>query len=78
MNSGVPQKSVLIPLLLLAYFNDIWRINEFNIWLFADNCIISRRIIDSSNIDMLERDLGNLVDRAVEHKMILNPVKIKD
>ena len=74
----MPQKNVLIPLLFLAYFNDIWRINELNIWLFADNCIISRRIIDSSNIDMLQRDLSNLVDRAVENKMILNPVKIKD
>ena len=40
VTSGVPQGSVLGPLLFLAYVNDIWRNNESNIRLFADDCII--------------------------------------
>ena len=38
--SGVPQGSVLGPLLFLAYVNDIWRNIEPTIGLFADDCVI--------------------------------------
>ena len=51
VTSGVPQGSVLGPLLFLAYVNDIWRNIESNIRLFADDCIIYRKIMDSSDID---------------------------
>ena len=47
--SGVPQGSVLGPLLLLVYVNDIWRGIDSNIRLFADDCIIYRKILDSSD-----------------------------
>jgi hypothetical protein len=52
----VPQGSVLGPLLFLAYVNDIWRNTESNIRLFADDCIIYRKINDSSDIDKLQKD----------------------
>jgi len=60
VTSGVPQGSVLDPLLFLAYVNDIWRNNESNIRLFADDCIIYRKITGSSGIDKLQTDLNRL------------------
>jgi len=38
--SGVPQGSVVSPLLFLAYVNDIWRNTVSTIRLFADECVI--------------------------------------
>ena len=54
--SGVPQGSVSGPLLFLTYVNDIWRSMECNIRLFADDCIIYRKIMDSSDTDRLQTD----------------------
>jgi len=73
--SGVPQGSVLGPLLFLAYVNDIWRNTEYNIRLFADDCIIYRKITDSKDIEKLQKDLNRLEEWAVENEMKINPDK---
>ena len=64
VTSGVPQESVLGPLLFLAYVNDIWRNTGSNIRLFADECIIYRKATDSSDIDKLLTGLSRLGDWA--------------
>ena len=69
VTSEVPQGSVLGLLLFLAYVNDIWRNTESNIRLFADVCIIYRKIIDISDIDKLQTDLNRLGEWAVENEM---------
>ena len=66
--SGVPQGSVLVPLLFLDYVNDIWRNIESNIQLFADDCIIYRKIKGSSDNDKLQTDLNRLGEPAVENE----------
>ena len=77
VTSGVPQGSVLGPLLFLAYVNDICRNIESNIRLFADDCIIYRKITDSSDIDKLQTDLNRLGEWAVENEMKINPGQSK-
>jgi len=44
VTSGVTQGSVLGPLLFLANVNDIWRNMESTIRLFADDCVIYRKL----------------------------------
>ena len=73
--SGVLQGSVLGPLLFLAYVNDIWRNIKFNIQLFADDCIIYMKIIDSNDIDKLQTDLNRLGEWAEENEMKINSGK---
>ena len=77
MTSGVPQGSVLGPLLFLAYVNDIWRDIESKIRLFADDCIIYVKILNSKDVEILQTDLDRLGDWAEENEMKKNPNKSK-
>jgi len=43
VTSGVPQGSVLGPLLFLAYVDDIWRNTKSTIRLFADDCVVHKK-----------------------------------
>jgi len=59
MKSSVP-RSVLGPLLFLAYVNDNWRNNESKIRLFADDCIIYRKILNIKDVEKLQTDMDRL------------------
>jgi hypothetical protein len=48
------------PHLFLGYVNDIWRNSESTIKLFADDCIIYRKVMNNSYIDILQIDLDSL------------------
>ena len=77
VTSGVPQGSVLGPLLFLAYVNDISRNIESPIRLFADDCVIYRKIINKKDIERLQKCLDRLGEWAVENAMKINPSKSK-
>jgi hypothetical protein len=65
--------SVLGPLLFLAYVNDIWRIIDSSVRLFADDCIIYKVIINIENIENSQKSLYRLGEWAAE-----NAMKIKE
>jgi len=77
VTSGVPQGSVLVPGLFLAYVNEVWRNIECNIQLFADDCIIYRKTIDIGEIEKLQTDQNSLGKWAKENEMKINPDKSK-
>ncbi len=64
--SGVPQGTVLGPLMFLLYCNDIGKnINRSHIHLFADDCLLYREISCDKEIQIqdeikLQRDLTSL------------------
>ena len=68
----MPQGSVLDPLLFIACVNDIWRNAKSNIRLFAEYCIIYRKIMDSSDIAKSQTDLNRLREWAVENELQIN------
>ena len=71
VTSGVPQGSVLGLILFLAYINDIWRNNESNTRLFADDYIIYRKITDSRDIEKLQKAYtGGRAWKAIGDRLI--------
>ena len=77
VTSGVSQGSVLVPVLFLAYVNDIWRYIESKIRLFADDCIIYRKILIIKDVEKLQTDLDRFGDWAERKEMKINPNKSK-
>jgi hypothetical protein len=54
VTSGVPKGSVLGLLLFLVYVDDIWRNIDSSIRLFADDCIIYRKITNKNDTEVAE------------------------
>jgi hypothetical protein len=77
VTSGLPQGSVLDPLLFLACLNDIWRDIESAIRPFANDHIIYRVIINSQDMEKLQIDLNRLGEWADENEVKINPAKSK-
>ena len=77
VTSGVPQGTVLGPLLFLIYINDITDdlSPDTTARLFADDCIIYRTITQPTDRTMLQQDLNHLHLWSQKWQMHFNPKK---
>ena len=73
--SGVPQGTVLGPLMFLLYINDISAGINLSIRLFTDDCVLYRVIKSTEDHEHLQQDLNTLVKWTEQWQMILNPAK---
>ena len=73
--SGVPQGTVLGPLLFLIYIDDIVLGIDSEIRLFADDCILYRLIRNLCDSAYLESDINNLHEWSHKWQMSLSVSK---
>ena len=73
--SGVPQGTVLGPLLFSIYINDIIKVVDSEIRLFADDCVCYRTIYSENDTLALQKDIDNLGKWARTWGMRFQPVK---
>lgn len=75
VRSGVPQGTVLGPLMFILYINDIGNDTSSSIRLFADDCLLYRRIASREDSETLQRDLDQMCKWAKIWQMNFNPGK---
>ena len=73
--SGVPQGTVLGPILFLMYINDIAANLNSSIRMFADDCLVYRTISSPSDHQLLQTDLNKLTTWADTWQMKFNTSK---
>ena len=66
VTNGVPQGSVLGPVLFLMYINDLDSGVMSWVLKFADETKIFRKIMDDTDASMLQRDLDQLVEWSLD------------
>ena len=75
VTSGVPQGSVLGPLLFICYRNDIVYKISSTIRLYADDTLIYRNIHSEADVSVLQSDLNTVLKWPEDWQMTFNPQK---
>ena len=76
VTSGVPQGTVLGPLLFLVYLNDLPQcVTSSHTRLFADDCLIYKEIRSQVDADELQADLDALQEWEQQWMMSFHPHK---
>ena len=73
--SGVPQGTVLGPLLFLLHINDLQSVVSSKVRLFADDCLIYRNIKNKEDQIALQKDLNSMENRGNTWGMRFNAAK---
>ena len=72
VDSGVPQGTVLGPLMFLLYINDITTNISSRIRLFADDCVLYRVVQSRQDHQHLQHDLNLIIQWTKQWQMRLN------
>ena len=75
--SGVPQGSVIGPILFIIFINDMPEAVQSFIELFADDAKVFAEVKDEQHHDNLQEDIGALQDWAVDWQLAFNAKKCK-
>ena len=76
VRSGVPQGSVLGPLLFILYINDLHHsVTDSTLKVFADDVTIYKVVTDASDCHVLQEDLTRIFCWTVAWQVRLNPGK---
>ena len=76
VTSGMPQGTVLGPLLFLVYINDLSdHIKHSTVRLFADDCILHRHIQCDHDTLLLQEDINSLYAWTITWQIVLNTDK---
>ena len=73
--SGVPQGSVLGPVLFLIFINDLPENIRSSVRLFADDCVLYRNIESPADCQILQDDLNSLAQWEADWQMKFNVAK---
>ena len=77
ITSGIPQGSVLGPMLFVIYINDLPEIVRSDVYLFADDTKIFKVLNSENDKDILQSDLTNLMDWSEKWLLSFYPDKCK-
>jgi hypothetical protein len=77
VTSGIPQGSVLDPLLFILFINDLPDRIKSDVYLFADDTKIFRNITDGEDKEILQDDLENLENWSNIWLLKFHPEKCK-
>ena len=75
--SGVPQGSILGPLLFSIFINDLPDCIKTNLLMFADDVKLFKKISNINDCLELQRDIDRLTDWCETNRLQLNPDKCK-
>ena len=75
VSSGVPQGSVLEPILFLAYINDLLKQVRSRVRLFADDTAMYLALDNQADLEILQKDLEILENWEKLWDMSFNPSK---